>query len=197
MNSRSRRATCRSLDAVQERVYGGPTALDPVRKAVAAGGPIVGGHVDCLRRATFDPLSLDAAAFQRTVLEHGSDRRPCPATGLAVRARRPVRASRQTGDRSRRGAPLVIRSRTVPRGSRRPRGDARPRRRIGQRSGGASASAGRRTSAGAMLEATLYVSATGPTARTTSPPSSAAVPSPSWTSPKGLQVLRATSASPR
>jgi hypothetical protein len=63
------------LNAVQERVHRGPTGLDPVREAVAARAPVVGRHVDCLRRATLDHLSLDAPAFQRAVLERRGDRR--------------------------------------------------------------------------------------------------------------------------
>ena len=71
---RSRAAGRLDLDAVQERVDGGSTALYPAREAVATRAPIVGRSIDCLRRATFDHLSLDAGAFQRTVLERRGDR---------------------------------------------------------------------------------------------------------------------------
>jgi hypothetical protein len=64
------------LGAVQERVDRGSTALDPGREAVAARAPVVGTRIDCLGRATFDDGSLDAAAFQRAVLELGGDRGP-------------------------------------------------------------------------------------------------------------------------
>src|SRR5215207_191646 len=71
-----RRAGARELDAVEERVDRGSTALDPVREAVAARAPVVGRRIDCLRRATFDDLGLEAAAFQRAVLERRGDCRP-------------------------------------------------------------------------------------------------------------------------
>src|SRR3954451_6616279 len=66
-------AGARGLDAVQERVHRGSTALDPGREAVTARAPILGGHIDCLRRATFDDLSLDGVAPQRPVSERGGD----------------------------------------------------------------------------------------------------------------------------
>jgi hypothetical protein len=66
-------AGARELDAVQERVHRESTALDPVREAVAAPAPVVGRRIDCLRRATFDYLSLDAAARQRAVFERRGD----------------------------------------------------------------------------------------------------------------------------
>lgn len=61
------------LDPVQEGVRRRPTALDPVREAIAA-GPVVGGHVDGLRRASFDHFDLDAAGVQRAILERGRHR---------------------------------------------------------------------------------------------------------------------------
>jgi hypothetical protein len=56
-------AEARELDAVQERVHRGSTALNPAGEAVATRAPVVGRRIDCLRRATFDHLRLDAAAF--------------------------------------------------------------------------------------------------------------------------------------
>src|SRR4051812_610972 len=67
------RPAARKLDAVQERVHRGSTALDPAPEAVATGAPVVRRRIDCLRRATFDHLSLDAAALQRPVLERRGD----------------------------------------------------------------------------------------------------------------------------
>jgi hypothetical protein len=69
-------AEARVLDAVQERVHCGTTALDPAREAVATGARVLGWSIDRLRRATFDHLYLDATAFQRAVLERRGDRGP-------------------------------------------------------------------------------------------------------------------------
>ena len=69
-------AEARELDAVQERVDRGSTALDPAREAVATRAPVVGTRIDCFGRATFEDLSLDAAAFQRPVLQRRSDCEP-------------------------------------------------------------------------------------------------------------------------
>ena len=52
------------LDAVQERVQRGSTALDPARETVATRALVV-GRIESLRRATFDHLSLDAGTRQR------------------------------------------------------------------------------------------------------------------------------------
>src|SRR5215216_5883663 len=71
-----RRAGARKLDAVQERVDRGSTALDPAREAVAARAPVLGRRIDCLLRAAFDDLGLDAAALRRAVLERRGDCRP-------------------------------------------------------------------------------------------------------------------------
>ena len=71
---RSVRAAC--LDAVQERVCRGVTTLDPALEAVATRGPIVGKRIDRLWWATFDDLSLDAAACQRAVRESRGDCEP-------------------------------------------------------------------------------------------------------------------------
>jgi hypothetical protein len=76
-------AGTRGLDAVQKRVHRGSTALDPGREAVTAHTPILGGHIDCLRRATLDALSLDSAALQRPVLNVAVIVGPVSATGVA------------------------------------------------------------------------------------------------------------------
>ena len=55
----------RDLDAVQERIRGGSTALDPSLEAVAIRTPVVGRHVDRLRGAALDDLGLDAAALHQ------------------------------------------------------------------------------------------------------------------------------------
>src|SRR3954452_15112238 len=51
------------------------TELDPIRKAIAAGGSVARGHIDRLARATLDDLGLDASAFQWAVLKRGDDHR--------------------------------------------------------------------------------------------------------------------------
>src|SRR5215213_372954 len=81
--SRGPRSRCSAaLDAIQERVHRGSTALDPAFEAVAVRAPVVSGSVECLRRATFEHLGLDAPTRQRTVVEHRGDRRTDLGAGI-------------------------------------------------------------------------------------------------------------------
>src|SRR5215204_6538613 len=84
----------RELDAVQERVHRGTTALDPAREAVATGARVLGWSIDCLWRATFDHLYLDATAFQRAVLERRGDRVPRSLRPASLRRESRIRARR-------------------------------------------------------------------------------------------------------
>ena len=93
---RARRAGAvrRALDAIQERVHRGSSALDPAFEAVATRALVI-GSVERLRRATFEHLGLDAAARQRAVREHRGDR----GTALGAGHRVAYSSTRSTGSR--------------------------------------------------------------------------------------------------
>jgi hypothetical protein len=95
-----RPASKSSLDPVQEGVSRGSAALDPAREAVATGSPVVGRNVDRLWRATFDHVSLDAAALQRAVGQPRGDPRPDPLGGRCFERILEIGPSRADGRRT-------------------------------------------------------------------------------------------------
>jgi hypothetical protein len=74
---------------VHEGVRGSRAGLHPLGQAVAACTPVVGVHLDGLRRTAFHDLYLDAPAGERSIFEEGDDRRPIkpiPITGTVSRS---------------------------------------------------------------------------------------------------------------